>query len=285
MRHASPFHQHQTIEEHFSFWDADKYATLEALKSIQTLTAELVTIKAELSLTDEDFYQFYKEEYDHLDSLKLPPVRDQLCIHYVEVLDELAELRTDWDAAREVGNNALTSIPTGSLEQINSALTQAHIQVDTSYTKLQNAEALVAHIEVQLVVDQRWEIGGPEYQHFKEEATLGKYCTALDELERLIVMRLFKLSKLSLLGTGKFIGKALQRCSDVIRDAINWYNTQAVALKPPLSPQPKISWKDIADYGFLGKFDLLRYSRNNIRTSDWSKPGHRETTTKFFKLC
>lgn len=27
-RHASPFHWHQTIEEHFSFWDTDKYATL-----------------------------------------------------------------------------------------------------------------------------------------------------------------------------------------------------------------------------------------------------------------
>ncbi|KAG1792021.1 uncharacterized protein HD556DRAFT_1239880 [Suillus plorans] len=27
-RHASPFHRHQTIEEHFAFWDADKYAVL-----------------------------------------------------------------------------------------------------------------------------------------------------------------------------------------------------------------------------------------------------------------
>jgi hypothetical protein len=91
------------------------------------------------------------------------------------------------------------------LDQINSALAQARIRVDTSYTKLQNAEALVAHIEVQLAVDQRWEIGGPEYQRFKEEATLGKYRTALDELERLVVMRLFELSKLSLSGTGKFV--------------------------------------------------------------------------------
>lgn len=27
-RHASAFHRHQTIEEHFSFWDEDKYAAL-----------------------------------------------------------------------------------------------------------------------------------------------------------------------------------------------------------------------------------------------------------------
>ncbi|KAG1733397.1 uncharacterized protein EDB91DRAFT_1028248, partial [Suillus paluster] len=202
-RHASPFHRRQTIEEHFSFWDTDKYATLsnfiwnhyrEALNSIQTLTAELAVIKAELCLTDEDLSQFLKDERDYLDGLKLPPVRDQLCIHYVEVLNKLAQRHADWDVAREVGNNTLTSIPTGSLEEINNALVQARIRVDSSYAKLQHGEGLVAHIETQLAVDQRWEIGGPEYRHFKEEASLGKYCTALDKLERLVVMRLFELS-------------------------------------------------------------------------------------------
>ncbi|KAG2352683.1 hypothetical protein BDR07DRAFT_1454895 [Suillus spraguei] len=273
-RHASPFHRRQTIEEHFSFWDTDKYATLsnfiwnhyrEALNSIQTLTAELAVIKAELSLTDDDLVQFLKDERDYLDGLKLPPVRDQLCIRYVEVLDELTQRR---------------------LEEINNALAQARIRVDSSYAKLQHAEGLVAHIETQLAVDQRWEIGGPEYRRFKEEASLGKYRTALDELERLVVMRLFELSKLSLSGTGyklrQQLGKALQRRSDAIRNAINRYNTQAAALNPPRS---KISWKDIADYGFVAEFDLLRYSRNDIRSSAWSKPGHREATTKFFKLC
>jgi hypothetical protein len=29
----------------------------------------------------------------------------------------------------------------------------------------------------------------------------------------------------------------------------------------------------------------LRCSRNDIRNSDWSKPGYRQATTKFFKLC
>jgi hypothetical protein len=65
----------------------------EALKSVQTLTAELTIIKAELSLTDDAFPQFLKEEHAYLDGLKQPPVRDQLCIRYVEVLDELAEWR------------------------------------------------------------------------------------------------------------------------------------------------------------------------------------------------
>ncbi|KAG2140551.1 hypothetical protein DEU56DRAFT_870908 [Suillus clintonianus] len=236
-RHASPFHRHQSIEEHFSFWDKDKYAVLsnflwnhyrEALKVITTLTVELTIIKAELQLTDDDFPRFLHEECNYLESLKELPVKDNLCIRYVE--------------------------------------------------------ELVAHMEIQLSIDVWWEIGGKEYKHFKDEASLSKYHTALDELERLIVMR-FELSKLSLSGTGyklrQQISKALQRCSETIRKAITRYNVQAAALNPP---RPNILWKDIADYSFIAEFDLLRHSRTDIGSNDWAKPVHREATTKNFKL-
>lgn len=77
------------------------------------------------------------------------------------------------------------------------------------------------------------------------------------------------------------ISKALQRRSEAIRAAINRYNVQAEALQPP---RPKISWKDIAEYSFLGEFDVLRYSREDVRSNDWTRPAFREATTKFFKL-
>ncbi|KAG2337987.1 hypothetical protein BDR05DRAFT_894386, partial [Suillus weaverae] len=93
-------------------------------------------------------------------------------------------------------------------------LAKARICVDLSYAKLQHAEMLVAHVEVQLAVEARWEIGCDEYNQFKMEAHLSKYRTALNDLECLVVMRLFELSKLSLLGTGyklrQQISKALQ---------------------------------------------------------------------------
>lgn len=57
-------------------------------------------------------------------------------------------------------------------------------------------------MEFQLRIEQRWVIRGPEYIQFKDEAALGKYCTVLNELEHLVVMRLFELSKLLLSGTG-----------------------------------------------------------------------------------
>ncbi|KAG1763988.1 hypothetical protein EV702DRAFT_1051527 [Suillus placidus] len=267
-RHASKFHRHQNIEQHFAFWNDDKYAALsgfmwnhyrEALKSIQMLTVELSAIKAELNITDDDFPQYLLQERAYLDSLKQPPARDKISIRYVE---DRMEFST------QLANNALTEIAAGSLEQINKALAQARIRVDSSYAKLQHAEVLVAHIESQLAVEARWEIGGNEYNQFKMEA------------------QSWQLSKVSLSGTGyklrQQIGKALQRCSEAIRNSINRYNIQAIALNPPC---PKISWKDIADYSFLGEFDLLCHSRNDIRTDDWAKPAHREATTKYFKLC
>lgn len=109
--------------------------------------------------------------------------------------------RAKWDLAHESTNNALTEVNIGSLEQMNDALKQAHIRVDSLYSKLQNTEMLVAHCEVVLSVDQRWVIGGKEYNCFKDEVTLSKYHAGLDELEHLVIMRLFELSKLSLLGT------------------------------------------------------------------------------------
>ncbi|KAG2055400.1 hypothetical protein BDR06DRAFT_981976 [Suillus hirtellus] len=191
-RHASLFHWHQNIEEHFAFWDTDKYAVLsnflsnhyqEATKQISVLMAELAIIQSELGLTDADFPYFLKEEHGYLDGLKQPPKKDHLSVQYIEVLNELAE------------QSSLTEITASNLEQINNALSQACIRVDSSYAKLQHAEALVAHI------------GGQEYNHFKEEVSFSRYRSALNDLEHLVVMRLFELSKLSLSSTGVFLSQ------------------------------------------------------------------------------
>lgn len=49
-------------------------------------------------------------------------------------------------------------------------------------------------------------------------------------------------------------------------------------------PRPKLAWKDIVEYSFLGEFDLLRNSRTDIQDADWTTPVHREATVKYFKL-
>ncbi|KAG0699233.1 hypothetical protein DFH29DRAFT_983620 [Suillus ampliporus] len=233
-RHATPFHRHQTIEQHFAFWDNDKYAALstflqnhyrEALAAIQTLTSELSSLEGVLNLTHADFVHFHKEECSYLDGLKEPPVKD----------------------------------------------------------RLQNAEAMASHLEIQLGIDKRWEIDSEPYRQFRQEASLLTYRTALDKLERLVVMHLFELSKLSLSGykLRQQISKALQRRSQAILNALSQFNLQAAALVPP---RPQLTWKDIVEYSLLGKFDLLRQSRSDIHTLDWTKPVHCEATVKYFKL-
>ncbi|KAG2114526.1 hypothetical protein DEU56DRAFT_933756 [Suillus clintonianus] len=293
-RHATPFHRHQTIEQHFAFWDDDKYAALstflqnhyrEALTAIQTLTSELSSLEGVLNLTHTDFVRFHKEERSYLDGLKEPPVKDRVSVRYVQALDEVVVRQKEWNTAREAANRALVDIHVGGYQEMHTAINQARIRVDGSYSKLQNAEAMASHLEIQLGIDKRWEIDSELYRQFHQEASLLTYRTALDDLERLVVMRLFELSKLSLSGTGyklrQQISKALQRRSQAIRNALSRFNLQAAALVPP---RPQLTWKDIVEYSFLGEFDLLRQSRSDIRTLDWTKPAHREATVKYFKL-
>ncbi|KAI6029225.1 hypothetical protein PISMIDRAFT_107944, partial [Pisolithus microcarpus 441] len=76
--------------------------------------------------------------------------------------------------------------------------------VETANQRLQHAEALAGHIQGQLGIKDCWEIGGSEYSQWKEEAKITKYPAALDELECLVVMCLFELTKLGMSGTGKY---------------------------------------------------------------------------------
>ncbi|KAG1827856.1 hypothetical protein DFJ58DRAFT_738107 [Suillus subalutaceus] len=80
------------------------------MKQISVLTAELAIIQSELGLADTDFPHFLKEEHGYLEGLKQPPEKDRLSIWYVEVLDELAEWRADWDLVRQAANNSLTAV-------------------------------------------------------------------------------------------------------------------------------------------------------------------------------
>jgi hypothetical protein len=93
-QHASRFHRQQAIEEHFLFWNQDKYEALsklsiyswallihsalaqflrnhyrDALETARTLTAELSVIKTMLQLTNDDFTGFLNDEQEYLVSL------------------------------------------------------------------------------------------------------------------------------------------------------------------------------------------------------------------------
>ncbi|KAI9566712.1 hypothetical protein HD554DRAFT_2205859 [Boletus coccyginus] len=184
--HATRFHHHQAIEEHFSFWNADKYEALmhfirnhyrEAIETVRSLSAELAVLKSALNLSNEDFQHFLSEELAYLNSIHQPPLHEQLCV---------------------LSNTAIIDPATATL-----ALRNAWIECELTFMKMQNTATLLAHLQTQLGLDSLWIIGSDEYNLYKEEARLGLYHKALGELEQLVVMRLFELMKFSLSGTGK----------------------------------------------------------------------------------
>ena len=146
----------------------------------------------------------------------------------------------EWNDACTAANN-IFMLPTSASGQIHLILNQACHRIDTAYSKLQNAESYVETIENTLQIEERWTEASPEYKAFFQENVLTNYERALDDLERLVVMRLFELAKISSLGTGmpftpllkyvkqtllgyklrQQIGKALQRRSEAIKNAIN----------------------------------------------------------------
>jgi hypothetical protein len=116
--HASQFHWHQALEQHFAFWDEDKYANLskysiflvhsvthccsgsfifnhyrEALEIIRTRSAELVEIRKSLNIADGEFEQYLDEERSYLRNLRQESPEDTIRFDYVEALDDLVKCR------------------------------------------------------------------------------------------------------------------------------------------------------------------------------------------------
>lgn len=82
------------------------------------------------------------------------------------------------------------------------------------------------------------------------------------------------------------ISKSLQSRSQAIRTALERYNAAANAMKPR---RQNLSWDQVVEYAFLADFDLLRDSRQDVRTRPWAQPGPRSimhlACTSTSRLC
>ncbi|KAJ6470196.1 hypothetical protein C8R47DRAFT_988867 [Mycena vitilis] len=142
----------------------------------------------------------------------------------------------------------------------------------------------VHDLELQLGTE-RWTPGSEEWSEAAVMVANCRYQRALDNLQLLVIARLFELTKCNMSGTGykmrKHFAKALQARSRTIKTAIEQYNTAAGALEEPREP---LSWEEVVEYTFLSDFDLLRLSRHDIRSEGWAQPGGREAMDQYFKL-
>ncbi|KAI0245254.1 hypothetical protein BJV78DRAFT_1277468 [Lactifluus subvellereus] len=290
-RHVSSFHHHQAIEQHFAFWDEDKYATLshylsnhyrEALKIVKDYPAQLKKIQDTNGISDDDFACYLGTEKSYLQGLRKEPPEETLQFEYVEALDLLCQHRTNWYDAQATVNRLRGSIAT---PETVKAMQKAIRKVSSLAGRIEMTEQHILFIKDQLGLrgahwNEAWRSTG--YQSInlpsKIPPSSGRARTPCCPMS-------FELSKLNISGTGyklrTHITKALTRCSEAIQKALSRYNEQAEQMA---LPQPTLTWKQIVEYSFLGEFDLLRHARNDVHQESWAKPANREATVQYLGL-
>ncbi|KIK11656.1 hypothetical protein PISMIDRAFT_19361 [Pisolithus microcarpus 441] len=99
------------------------------------------------------------------------------------------------------------------------------------------------------------------------------FIRAVEELEGLVVQRMFELSKANLAKTGykmrKHISKAISRRSTAVRAALERYNKLAPRQRPL---RPKLDYAEVIGYSLLGEFSLLKHSRYEVLEKPWALP-------------
>ncbi|KAH7911640.1 hypothetical protein BJ138DRAFT_1135257 [Hygrophoropsis aurantiaca] len=281
-RFASEFHRHQAIDSHFQFADEEKYASLskfiqdnytQALSSITVNEAMLNTLHQVSGVTPQDFEDDLRDKKVYLQQVHERTDDDSIEIDYAKALNEYEEAKYNLDHQIIYGG-----IKGSKITDIGRRCTRAFNKVEL---KLQQVEDL----EQQAGIEQRWTVTHPERIKAQSRITHRQFHKAVDDVERLVVMRLLEMTKLQMSGLGyklrTQISKALKTRATTIRNALARYNKYASALDPP---RPPLSWEKIVEYSFLGEFTLLRETDAQVHTRSWAKPQRRQDAAKYFDL-
>ncbi|KAG1734417.1 uncharacterized protein EDB91DRAFT_1238427 [Suillus paluster] len=263
MRYASIFHRQQGITNYFEHNDDyEMYANLsnflyhnykQALNIICDSQITLLKLMQDINVTEEStFDEWLKEEKVYLQGLCTEPELETLQMEYWQKLVNLSASKNELDTA-----SSLWAMSTPS-----NAHSLASDESATRWLETTRRHAL---------------------ENFEKDLGV----RSLDQLEGLIVARIFELTKMNRSGTGdykmrKHIAKALQTHSTAIRNALDRYNAAARALSPP---RWMLKWEEVVEYAFLADFDLLRDSCSDISQRQWATPAAHQATDLYFKRC
>ncbi|KAG2150766.1 hypothetical protein DEU56DRAFT_869106 [Suillus clintonianus] len=231
---------------------------VQALQIIERYSVEIEEFKQRKDLVDADFLKWRDEESEYLGQVATEPTADAIAVAYVENLEKLKHAEFVFGAI--ICGIFLMLAP---LERSDyaAALRRYELQLN-----------VVADFERRHDIRQRWTPECPEYttalKYFHER----RFVRVVEELEGLVVQRLFELSKANLAGTGykmrKYISKAITRRSAAIRSALEKYNALAPIQHPP---------RPVLDYSEV-------YSRYDVLAKPWTVPENRDMATKYFKV-
>ncbi|KAJ7853298.1 hypothetical protein B0H14DRAFT_2354415, partial [Mycena olivaceomarginata] len=262
-RLATPYHRQQQIDEHFQFHDQDKHASSgnfiyqnyrQALEKITTNATQLSTLESSLGTTAADYEKYHAEEVNYFRDLRQEP--------------EEVQRTKDWkNLDYHIVKDGYTA---PQIARINT-------RYRTTFTKFNAAEEDLCRFEEEHTIAVRWTVDSKEYKDGVVLTTERKYRAALTEVERLVVQRLFELTKLGMSGLAynlrDKISKALKARSEAIRRALLVYNQAAAQLTPP---RERLTFAQVIQTTSLAEFDILRDTRQDIRLLPWTQPARRE---------
>ncbi|KZT10313.1 uncharacterized protein LAESUDRAFT_755820 [Laetiporus sulphureus 93-53] len=253
-RYVSAYRRHVYIDEYFHQWDDEKYVSLstmiynnyiQALNIIEMESIAVVESMQSLDVKKEDLVQWHAEEHCYFQTLRQEPLWDVYAVAYVEKLQEwqsiCAQVETD-------AGLFLTSIPSDytfislTAGNVDYYAEVSHTQkLETRRRYLEERECTLLHdllaMEVQMNISQRWQLTDDKYVKTAKYVAMCTYHHALNNLQQLVVQRLFELHKLNLSQTAyrarTHIVKSLQARCKAIRHAVKAYNTAALTIDPP----------------------------------------------------
>ncbi|KAI6020395.1 hypothetical protein BKA83DRAFT_4495156 [Pisolithus microcarpus] len=278
VRYATAFHRQQAINAYFEHNNHfEIYVNLtnflfdnykQALTIIHDSKTILPNLKRDLSIDNDDsiFYRWLEEEKEYLEGLSREPLEETLHMEYWQRLGKfeassqrLREILDTWSVFEPV--DTTTYSDDTRVTRQNETL-RRHAQENYDKDLL-----VVQELERKLNISRHWVPEDKEWQNAGCLVANREYRRVLDNLESLVVARLFELTKMNRAGTGyklwKHIAKALQSRSAAIK---------------------MLRWEQVVEYAFLADFDLLRDTREDISQCPWAHPTARFAMDTYFKM-
>lgn len=223
-RYMSPYRRLLFIDTYLQQWDDDKYANLgtfilhnyqQALAILDNGTRALEETMRSQGLTHAQLDACEKEEVEFFATLGKEPSYDVHAVAYVELLQQLRALNTIRNTTNARFRASIpanyTFVPPEAApadqswgEQLSRTrlLQTERRRANEKYDRLEY-DVILMECKLGISQGQRWTPAMPQYISTLKYINEHKYHKALENLQRLVVQRLFELHKLNLSQTGK----------------------------------------------------------------------------------
>ncbi|KAG8751007.1 hypothetical protein FRC11_009800 [Ceratobasidium sp. 423] len=223
-----------------------------ALKERDAAEATMSQVRS--SISDNVLDTYFRMESEYLESMTAPPLEDLVAIEYLNILERLESKEKEYATCRNAPFVTVEGTSTTDLHHSTLCVARHASCWRTTLDQLMTIQDEVECFEDQHGISPRWTRFNKEWINADQIRKNQHFRQCVDELERLVVQRLFELSRAGLANT------ALIARSKAIKAAMTHYNKAANQFDPPALT---VTWEMIAS------------SCEKILDQDWAKPNHR----------